>query len=448
MYSKPDSAAFYADLQFQFAKKKKLKKEMAQALLIKGSALFQLGDYDGALDHFNQCLILQESLGDKRIIASTKSRMGEIYERKGDYATAIEYYNHCLSLYHELEYEAGVALILNNLGIIYRIQGDYKTATKYLNESLDIKEKRGDQIGTANTLLNIGVVYKANGELDKSLACSERALIIFSEIEYKRGEATSLHNLGELYFMQGIYDKAHTYLKQSLQMFEDLEVNEGVAQALDNLGKVYYETNKLSQAISNSQRSLKIGEELGAITIIAQASKSLYLYYRASGNYSRSLEMYELYVELEDSIISEKNQKETIRQAYKYEYEKQAIADSVAYIEIEKVQQAKLEKSRIMQYALICGLVLVIGFLTYVYNRFKVARRQKQIISKQNQKLAAATEVTELANKELKTKSVELEEFNNKMLDREMRIIELKEEANKLAKGNNMELPYPEVGES
>ncbi len=33
------------------------------------------------------------------------------------------------------------------------------------------------------------------------------------------------------------------------------------------------------------------------------------------------------------------------------------------------------------------------------------------------------------------------------MLDREMRIIELNEEANKLAKANKMELPYPELND-
>jgi hypothetical protein len=31
------------------------------------------------------------------------------------------------------------------------------------------------------------------------------------------------------------------------------------------------------------------------------------------------------------------------------------------------------------------------------------------------------------------------------MLDREMRILELKEEANKLAKASNLETPYPEI---
>jgi len=41
--------------------------------------------------------------------------------------------------------------------------------------------------------------------------------------------------------------------------------------------------------------------------------------------------------------------------------------------------------------------------------------------------------------------TAELEMFNNSMLGREMRIIELKEEINRLAKETGKEIPYPEI---
>ena len=43
----------------------------------------------------------------------------------------------------------------------------------------------------------------------------------------------------------------------------------------------------------------------------------------------------------------------------------------------------------------------------------------------------------------MKRHSEELENFNNIMVDREMRIIELKEEVNKLAAEAGREEPYP-----
>jgi hypothetical protein len=50
----------------------------------------------------------------------------------------------------------------------------------------------------------------------------------------------------------------------------------------------------------------------------------------------------------------------------------------------------------------------------------------------------------ENTNSKLSEKGKELEKFNTAMLDREMRIIELKKEANKLAKEAKLEIPYPE----
>jgi len=116
----------------------------------------------------------------------------------------------------------------------------------------------------------------------------------------------------------------------------------------------------------------------------------LYESYKAAGSYKPSLEMYELYIATRDSIDSEENRREVIRQEYKYEYKKQAIADSVAYDEVQRVQEAKLEKSRTRQLALIGGLVLILVFSSLMYNRFRVTRRQKITIEHQNSEIGAA----------------------------------------------------------
>ena len=71
------------------------------------------------------------------------------------------------------------------------------------------------------------------------------------------------------------------------------------------------------------------------------------------------------------------------------------------------------------------------------------------VLSKNKKKSATndpkVIELAESANSELQIKSKELEKFNSVMLDREMRIIELKEEANKLAEDQSIEIPYPET---
>jgi len=89
-----------------------------------------------------------------------------------------------------------------------------------------------------------------------------------------------------------------------------------------------------------------------------------------------------------------------------------------------------------------------------VRNATKEIREKKEEIeytmdqlATSNKNLEDKSSELEKFNKKLEDKSQELEKFNSAMLDREMRILELKEEANKLSKASNLELPYPEIEE-
>jgi peptidoglycan hydrolase CwlO-like protein len=77
----------------------------------------------------------------------------------------------------------------------------------------------------------------------------------------------------------------------------------------------------------------------------------------------------------------------------------------------------------------------------------KKLNEQNNLISNQKEEIETTLGKLEETNKKLEDKGSELEKFNSAMLDREMRILELKEEANKLSKASNSELPYPEIEE-
>src|SRR6185369_16792153 len=112
--------------------------------------------------------------------------------------------------------------------------------------------------------------------------------------------------------------------------------------------------------------------------------------HKKSGNYKEALEMYELEIKMRDSVVSESTRKASIKSQLKYEYEKQAAADSVAHAKENEIQSAELSRQsaelrakKNQQYALFGGLGLVMIFAGFMYNRFKVTQRQKEIIEKQ-----------------------------------------------------------------
>jgi PAS domain S-box-containing protein len=429
-YSQPDSAFYFAQLEYDFAKSKELKKQMAKALHSQAMSLSHQGNYTSAIDYYTRSLTIKKKIGDKKGIANSLNNIGIIYKTQGDYAVAIDYYTRSIKIYEEIGDKKGVAISLSNIGIIYKTQGDYTRAIDYYSRSLTIREEIGDKKGVATSLNNIGIIYKTQGDYAVAIDYYTRSLKIKEEIGDKKGVATSLNNIGILYKIQGDYAGAIDYYTRSLIIREEIGDKKGVAislnniglihkaqgnydsaidsftrtlttweeignilgtaKSLNNIGKIYFEMGDYSNAIAFSTRAITLAQEVGAVIEIREAASALYEAYKITGRNKPALEMYELYVATRDSINSEENQREVIRQEYKYNYEKQVIADSIAYLEKQKVQKTK-------QLALIGGLALLIVFLGLIYNRFKVARKalaELEVSTKELHKLSSAIEHT------------------------------------------------------
>ncbi len=64
--SNPDSAFYYAQLQYDFALTKGLKMQMADALTAQGGSYWIRSNYPKALDYYQQDLKIREEIADKK----------------------------------------------------------------------------------------------------------------------------------------------------------------------------------------------------------------------------------------------------------------------------------------------------------------------------------------------------------------------------------------------
>ncbi len=74
LFSQPDSAYYFAQLGYDLAKSKGLKKQMAKALNTQGVSFYVRANYAEAIDYYTRSLTIKEEIGDKRGIASTLNR--------------------------------------------------------------------------------------------------------------------------------------------------------------------------------------------------------------------------------------------------------------------------------------------------------------------------------------------------------------------------------------
>jgi tetratricopeptide (TPR) repeat protein len=368
-----------------------------------------LGDYPKAITHLSRSLEIREEIGEDRdIIANSLNNIGLIYKNQGAYAKAIEYLSRSLLIRELIGNKEGIGTSLNNIGLIYHEQEDYENAIDYYTRCLKINEEIGDKKGVATSLNNIGLVYHDQDKYDQAIDYYDRCLRIKEEIGDKKSIATSLNNLGSYYNDQGNYEQSLSLLLRSLKIREEIEDKKGIATSLNDLGLLYKNQGDYAQAIHYSSRSLKLAEEMGTAMEITHAANALFEAYKENNESAKALEMHVLYIEMRDSINSEANRKEIIRQEYKYQYEKQAVADSIKNQELQKVKDAQLalqkaenKQQRLKAYFLYIGLFITLLFGGFIFNRFRITRKQKEIIENQKDQVDLAFGELAEKNKEI-----------------------------------------------
>ena len=359
IYKDPDSAFYYAQLVYDYAESINSKYFMAKALNIQGGAYNQLSDYTQALDYFNRSLKIKEELGNEKEIAVSLNNIGLIYKNIGDYANSIDYYFRSLSIKEKLGDNMGIAATLNNIGVVYLHQGDYTKALDYFTRGLTLNEELGNKQRIATVLNNIGMVYKDLGDHSTALEYLTRSLRIRENLEDNQGVAQSLDEIGLLYKEQSNYSGALEYFAKGLKIKEEFGDKAGMSSSHNKLGRNYFEQKEYARAIEYCVQALTLSQEVGNIIETREAANTLYQAYKNTGHFRKSLEMHELYMSTRDSILSDENKRELIRQEYKYDYEKQAVADSIRFESEIIIQETKLKESKTRFYALLAVLVLV-----------------------------------------------------------------------------------------
>lgn len=449
-----DAEKFYAE-SIEYTKKRGDDKGLGNIYFNMGTMYYMKGDPDNAIKWYLSSLEIREKISDSSGIAGSLNNIGGVYNMIGEYNKSIHYFEKSLEIKTAIGDNAGAARTVTNIGIISYNHGDYANASKYFTRGLKMSEAEGDKNGTATALINLGNLYNSQSNAKKAIDYFEKGGQLMKESGNLKGYASALNNIGSVYRDLEEFDKALEYydkcaelniqmqdrllyastlnnmglvfleqkrldtamyfFDKSLFIKDSIGDKEGIINATNNLGAIYLMKGQVDEAIELTNKALYLANEIDLLTQVKESAGQLWKAYKVKGNYSKSLEMYELFIESRDSIASEKNEKEIIRQEYKYKYEKQATSDSIKSAEESKVKdallaaeraenkQSKLEAKQQEQQKtyLFAGLALAVLFGGFVFNRYRVTNKQKGIIEEQKEKVDAAYDELEEKNTEI-----------------------------------------------
>jgi serine phosphatase RsbU (regulator of sigma subunit) len=378
------------------------------------------GEFKKSVGYSFKSLTYYSKANFKEGIANELNDIGFYYNTIGDTKKAIEYYLVSLKIYEEIDDKRGISASLNNLGVIYSNLGDIKKSLDYYQKSLSICEKAGEKSSIAYALNNIGMIYLSQKDYLKAIEYLKRSLKYYEDINDKSGIALIYNNISNAYDKLGDQKSCLNFLLKSIKISEEIGDLNGLEHSYNNIGSVYLDNNKDSMALFYYEKALanaiKTGHNygkaqiLGDIAAVYQKQKKYYLalkyaleaynlsnslhypeiirysalvlkkIYVGMNEHQKALEMYEVYVQMRDSILNEENQKFALKNQLKYEFDKKTAADSVKVAEEKKVVMIQLKQEKTQRYALYGGLGLFLMFGIFIYNRLKITQRQKQVI--------------------------------------------------------------------
>ncbi len=269
--------------------------------------------------------------------------MGVIYDNKQNYEKALEYYLKSQEMAESTKNKTLMANNLNNIGGVYLYQNDYKRALEYFLKALAIKEELGNKNGIANSLINIGTLYYSLEDFPKTMKYFLYALKIKEEIKDKAGIATVCGNIGALYIQMGRFDRAESYLLRSLAISEEIKSFDDMSNAHLNLSDLYDSTKKLSQSLFH----------------------------------------YKKYKACQDSIFNEEKSKDMGRLEARSDFDKQQAVSNAEHKKELELSDEREKRQTLVSYSVGAGLLLVLLFAGFLFNRFRVIRKQKAIIEHQ-----------------------------------------------------------------
>lgn len=258
-----------------------------------GLAFLKIGRYDTAGIFIDEALAFKTR--DRRLQARLHQYRGNVYDYLGDYDRAMEAYEESFDLHKAIHDADGMADGYFNMGVVAHNRGDLQKALALYKKSYDHHERTRALSPLARDLTNLGLVYRALNDLDQALVSIRKAIEIERQTGDAQGLASDLAIQGMIAWQRHDVRLATGGLNEALDVYRglgDLRGESNVLIQLAAIGLIQMEAHaasdpeipaRLSRAADMKRR---IGDVYGEITALTYEGQ----YLRLTGQHAAALD--------------------------------------------------------------------------------------------------------------------------------------------------------------
>jgi two-component system NarL family sensor kinase len=356
--------------------------------------LSQYVKYHGDRSDFQQSFSYADSLTNflkndtstaaKREMAFLWWDLGNNYNRIGDYNKALEYYFLAAEYFDKASNKNLTASLYGNISSIYTQTSDTLRSMEYMQKALAIAESADDDLkctvfmNHANNLLNQGKYSEARKILDRIKPIIKKVQVISYSQYY-------FYISGFLAQRQNDYEKAISEYRESLRFARKNNSVHQITGVMSQMFECFNATNNLAESKIYLDSTLLLSVQSGLKTRRKQVYDGFATWYEKRGDHSRANAYLKKSIALNDSLLSEENNKEIASLEMRYQ-----VAGKESEIRSLKAEKDLHELTIRQQNAL--NYVLIASALTYRTYKQKQRLQQQRISELETEKQLSATE--------------------------------------------------------
>lgn len=310
-----------------------------------------------------------------------------------------------------LNYQVGAAQALEHAGWIFYRKGEYGKAYNQSMQALRVYEKINDQTGVSRALITMAVVHYEHNQFDMGIGNMKRAYEINARHNDFKGMMRCLSNLAYGYIQLKDVDSADYYMRKSLEVSKNVDDDYLYAYALRCLGDIdalrgdfkksldhYYEAFKLvssekhaylyssilnrvgiahnqlgkyNKALTYLQDNLALTQKFSYKELRAQTYKALSDTYARKKDIPRAYDFQTRFLQLNDSLHSEREQQQIALLQSKFESElKQAQIDVLTAEAQVQTGEIKSQRAWMYFYTGCISLLMLLAFVLFYNYRY------------------------------------------------------------------------------
>ena len=194
----------------------------AHSHLLVGHVYSDLGRISDAQGSFDRAYALWSRLGDRREQAIVSVAKARLDLRRGNYQAALNQFQQALISLQPMGDSVWEGSCYGGIAQIYRDLGDADPALKYWEFALERFETAGLKIFAVDTLMSLGATYLGAGDHGSALTRFERALAMAEDLKIDRWKAWALRFIGVVHLVRRVPDKARDSLDRAAQLARNI----------------------------------------------------------------------------------------------------------------------------------------------------------------------------------------------------------------------------------